>query len=71
MAMMQGMMETQGPMMRGMMNADPDLAFACGMIPHHQAAIRMAEAQLEYGEDKEMRALARRSSRRSRAKSRS
>jgi uncharacterized protein (DUF305 family) len=56
--MMKGMMATQKPMMMGMLNEDPDLAFACGMIPHHQGAISMARAELEHGEDAEMRALA-------------
>src|SRR5690625_2154797 len=56
--MMQGMMAMQKPMMTGMMNEDPDLAFACGMIPHHQGAIVMSEAELKYGDNDEMRALA-------------
>ena len=37
---------------------DPDIDFARGMIPHHQAAIDMAKIQLEFGKDPEMRKLA-------------
>ena len=57
-AMMQGMMATSDQMMQGVMAEDPDLAFACGMIPHHQAAINMAEAELKFGDDPDMKALA-------------
>ena len=38
--------------------ADPDLAFNCGMIAHHQGAIAMAEAELKSGKDAASRKLA-------------
>ena len=57
-AMMQGMMATSDQMMQGIMADDPDVAFACGMIPHHQAAINMAEVELEYGDDQTMKDMA-------------
>ena len=46
------------PMMRAMMIKDPDLSFACAMIPHHQGAIDMAKAELENGKNEELRRLA-------------
>ncbi|WP_245731713.1 CopM family metallochaperone [Loktanella fryxellensis] len=55
---MRKMMVTMPAMHEGMMNADADVAFACGMIAHHQGAIDMAEVLLEHGEDDQMRALA-------------
>lgn len=45
-------------MHEGMMMEDVDVAFACGMIAHHQGAIDMAEVLLEHGDDPQM--LARR-----------
>lgn len=57
-AMMQGMMATSNQMMQGVMADDPDVAFACGMIPHHQAAINMAKVELKYGDDPEMKEMA-------------
>jgi uncharacterized protein (DUF305 family) len=59
-ALMEGMMATERPMMQGMMAEDPDVAFACAMIPHHQGAILMAQVQLEYGDNAEMKRLAQR-----------
>lgn len=37
---------------------DPDRAFALMMIPHHQGAIDMAEAELRFGHDPVLRRLA-------------
>lgn len=52
------MMITMPAMHEGMMNENADVAFACGMIAHHQGAIDMAEVLLEHGENPEMRKLA-------------
>jgi len=57
-ANMEGMMEPDRNMRTGMMADDPDIAFACGMIAHHQGAIVMAETELKYGDDEAMKALA-------------
>ncbi len=57
-AFMQGMMQTHDPMMQGMMAEDPDVAFACSMIPHHQGAISMAEVELQHGDDDQMKQMA-------------
>lgn len=46
------------PMMEGVIDQDPDVAFAKGMIPHHQAAIDMAQIVLKFGRDDQIRKLA-------------
>lgn len=56
--LMQGMNQMHGAMHDGMTHKNPDAAFSAGMIPHHQGAIAMAEVQLKYGKDPEMRKLA-------------
>jgi len=48
-----------GPMMQGIVNADPDRAFVLGMIPHHQGAIDMAEIVMKFGKDSRTQHLAR------------
>ena len=45
-------------MHEGMMLEDADVAFACGMIAHHQGAIDMAEVLRAHGDDPKMQALA-------------
>ena len=48
-ALMAGMDAMDQNMMMGSMAKDLDVAFVCGMIPHHQGAISMAKAELKYG----------------------
>src|SRR5690606_11567177 len=43
-ALMDGMDEMNQMMMTAMMAEDIDVAFVCGMIPHHQSAVNMAKA---------------------------
>lgn len=57
-AMMAGMDSMQSNMDIGMQAQDIDVAFICGMIPHHQGAIDMAKAELQYGDDPFARELA-------------
>jgi len=58
MDMMQGMDAMNAHMNEGMMAKDIDVAFVCGMIPHHQGAIDMAKAELQHGKDPFARKLA-------------
>ena len=55
---MKAMDDMHGPMMDGVMDPDPDAAFVKGMIPHHRGAVAMAEIELKYGQDPELRKLA-------------
>jgi Domain of unknown function (DUF305) len=48
-------------MMAGMAvlpSGDVDQDFAAGMIPHHQGAIDMAQAELRYGRNEQLRRIA-------------
>jgi uncharacterized protein (DUF305 family) len=45
-------------MHKGVMANDPDVAFASGMLAHHEGAVAMAKVQLKYGKDAQMRQLA-------------
>lgn len=56
--LMQGMNQMHQDMMTAMQYQDPDVAFAAGMLPHHIGAVKMAEVELKYGKDPEMRKLA-------------
>ncbi len=47
-----------GPMMAAAKIVDPDLAFNCGMLVHHQGAIDMARIELKYGKDPKSRQMA-------------
>lgn len=48
---MDAMKRMDGPMMQGIQAGDPDVAFVKAMIPHHQGAIDMARAVLQFGKD--------------------
>lgn len=51
-------MSMHDAMMAGVHHEDADIAFAQGMIPHHQGAIQMAKIQLQYGQDDQIKNLA-------------
>lgn len=56
--MMAGMDAMNRDMMTGAKAEDIDVAFVCGMIPHHQGAISMAKAELEHGDDEWAKTMA-------------
>jgi uncharacterized protein (DUF305 family) len=53
-----GMTKMDKDMANAPMNGNPDHDFVTMMIPHHQGAIDMAETELKYGKDPEMKKLA-------------
>jgi uncharacterized protein (DUF305 family) len=56
--LVEGMAKMRQGMSTGIQVADIDIAFNCGMIPHHQGAISMARTELKYGKDPKNRKLA-------------
>jgi uncharacterized protein (DUF305 family) len=57
-ALMGSMEQMDTAMMSVTQSGDGDADFVQLMLPHHQAAIDMAKAQLRYGKDPQMRRLA-------------
>ncbi|CAN7661910.1 DUF305 domain-containing protein [Bosea sp. LjRoot9] len=57
-ASMQAMMKMHMPMMMTHHIKDPDLAFNCGMIVHHQGAIDMATIEIKFGADAASKTMA-------------
>lgn len=53
-----GMSDMHEQMMAGVMNDDPDVAFAQSMLPHHKGALALAQVEIKYGNDDKMRQLA-------------
>ena len=58
-AYMQSMMAMHQGMRSHVMTGNADHDFMTMMIPHHQAAIDMAKAELKYGKNTKLRAMAR------------
>lgn len=57
-ALMGGMEQMDAAMMSVGQSGNSDVDFVRLMLPHHQAAVDMAKAQLLYGKDPQMRRLA-------------
>ena len=55
---MAGAMQRMHQAMAVPSTGDPDRDFAAMMIPHHQGAIDMAQAELRFGKDERLRRLA-------------
>lgn len=58
-AMLEGLLRLRQPLIGAMTAEDPDLAFACAMIAHHQAAINIADIGLATGEAEDLKGTAR------------
>ena len=56
-AYMEAMKRMDGPMMHGIQAGDPDVAVVQAMIPHHQGAIDMARAVVQFGKSHRQVAL--------------
>ncbi len=54
-----GMSRMNDGMAAAPMTGNPDGDFVGMMIPHHQGAVAMAETELKYGKDPELRRMAR------------
>ncbi|KKW66837.1 hypothetical protein AAV94_13955 [Lampropedia cohaerens] len=54
----QSMGRMHDAMMDGIAHDDADVAFAAGMLAHHEGAVEMARIQLEHGQDETLRELA-------------
>ena len=52
------MMRMHDNMAKTLSEQNADIAFAEGMIAHHKGAVEMAQIELKYGSDPEMRKLA-------------
>ena len=56
--MMDAMHKMDQSMTNMKLNGNPDHDFIMMMIPHHQAAITMAEAEMKYGTDPRVKKVA-------------